>query len=106
MHNNSSLSIFHMDCSVLTVNDKPLTAPPTHLMVGWIADLRFYVLFNSTSVILGELDIDNERLYAMELCLRLRSPNGERTISLVNWNSVLHLLTSLLIHKILKLSLT
>ena len=37
-------------------------------------DLRFYVLFNSISVISGQCsdDNDNERLFAMELRLRLR----------------------------------
>ena len=31
-------------------------------------DLRFYVLFNSISVISGRCSDDNERLCAMELC--------------------------------------
>ena len=35
-------------------------------------DLRFYVLFNSISVISGRSIDDNERLCAMELRLRLR----------------------------------
>ena len=35
-------------------------------------DLRFYVLFDSISVISGRWEVDNERLGAMELCLRLR----------------------------------
>ena len=35
-------------------------------------DLRFYVLFNSISVITGRCSDDNERLCAMELRLRLR----------------------------------
>ena len=35
-------------------------------------DLRFYVLLNSVSVISGEWEVDNERLCAMELRLRLR----------------------------------
>ena len=35
-------------------------------------DLRFYVLFNSISVIPGRCSDDNERLCAMELRLRLR----------------------------------
>ena len=39
---------------------------------GWMADLRFYVLFNSISVISGRRLDDNERLCAMELHLRLR----------------------------------
>ena len=35
-------------------------------------DLRFFVLFNSVSVISGRWAVDNERLCAMELRLRLR----------------------------------
>ena len=35
-------------------------------------DLRFYVLFNSVSVISGQWKVDNERLCAMELHLWLR----------------------------------
>ena len=35
-------------------------------------DLRFYVLFNSISVISGRCLDDNERLCAMELRLQLR----------------------------------
>ena len=35
-------------------------------------DLRFYVLFNSFSVILERCLDDNERLCAMEFCLTLR----------------------------------
>ena len=41
-------------------------------MDGWMDDLRFYVLFNSISVISGRCIDDNERLCAMELRLRLR----------------------------------
>ena len=33
---------------------------------GWTDDLRFYVLFNSISVISGQWVDDNERLCAME----------------------------------------
>ena len=39
---------------------------------GWMDDLRFYVLFNSISVISGRCLGDNERLCAMELRLRMR----------------------------------
>ena len=39
---------------------------------GWMDDLRFYVLFNSISVISGPCLDDNERLCAMELRLSLR----------------------------------
>ena len=37
--------------------------------------LRFYVLFNSISVISGRCLDDNERLCAMELCLWLKACN-------------------------------
>ena len=44
-------------------------------LIGWMDDLRFYVLFNSVSVISRQRTDDNERLYAMEPRLRLnRSP--------------------------------
>ena len=36
------------------------------VMDGWMDDLRFYVLFNSVSVISGWWEVDNERLCAME----------------------------------------
>ena len=39
---------------------------------GWMDDLRFYVLFNSITVISGRCLDDNERLCAMELRLRMR----------------------------------
>ena len=35
-------------------------------------DMRFYVIFNSISVISGQLEVNNERLCAIELRLRLR----------------------------------
>ena len=41
-------------------------------------DLCFYVLFNSVSVISGRWAVDNERLCAMELRLRLRRYRLER----------------------------
>ena len=41
-------------------------------MDGWMDAFRFYVLFNSISVITGRCSDDNERLCAMELRLRLR----------------------------------
>ena len=44
----------------------------------WMDDLRFYVLFNSISVISGQWDVDNERLCAMELPLPLRRSNWVR----------------------------
>ena len=45
---------------------------------GWMDDLRFYVLFNSISVISGQWEDNNERLCAMELRLRLRRFRLER----------------------------
>ena len=39
---------------------------------GWMDDLRFYVIFNSISVISGRCLGDNERLCAMDFRLRLR----------------------------------
>ena len=39
---------------------------------GWMDDLQIYILFNSVSVISGQWEVDNERLCAMELRLRLR----------------------------------
>ena len=46
-------------------------------------DLRFKVLFNSISVILGQCEVDNERLCTMKLRLRLRRfrPSGDRSRS-------------------------
>ena len=41
------------------------------MLYGWMDDLRFYVLFNSISVISGRYLDDNERLCAMELRLRV-----------------------------------
>ena len=48
------------------------------LFDGWMDDLRFYVLFNSISVISGRWADDNERLCAMEPRLRLRRFRLER----------------------------
>ena len=49
-------------------------SPKIHvaISVGWMDDLRLYVLFNSIPVISGRCSDDNERLYAMELRLQLR----------------------------------
>ena len=44
----------------------------------WMDDLRFYVLFNNISVISGQWEVDNERLCAMELRLRLSRFRFER----------------------------
>ena len=35
-------------------------------------DLQFYILFNSTSVISGQWEGDNEKLSATEPCLQLK----------------------------------
>ena len=52
-------------CSkVENIDQKPLE-------LGWIDDLRFYVLFNSISVKSGRWVGDHERLCAMEPCLCL-----------------------------------
>ena len=45
--------------------------PPPAGLDGWMDDLRFYVLFNSVSVISGRWAGDNERLCAMKPRLRL-----------------------------------
>ena len=50
-------------------------------MDGWMNDLRFYVLFNSISVISGRWEVDNERLCAMELRLQLRGFRLERGLN-------------------------
>ena len=52
----------------------------THLfkVSTWMDDLRFYVLFNSVSVISGRWEVDNERLCGMELRLHLRRIRPER----------------------------
>ena len=44
----------------------------------WMDDLRFYVLFNSNSVISWRCEVDNERLCAKKLRLRLRRFRLER----------------------------
>ena len=38
----------------------------------WMDDMQFYVPFNCISVISGQWKVDNDRLCAMEHCLRLR----------------------------------
>ena len=61
----SSLDISHtviLKCLLISKN----------MMDGWINDLRFYVLFNSISVISGRCLDYTERLCAVELRLRLR----------------------------------
>ena len=43
------------------------------LMLGWMNDLRFYVLSNNISVISGRWAGDNEKLTAKEPCLQLKT---------------------------------
>ena len=43
----------------------------TLLMVKWMDDLRFSILFNTISVISGQLDGDYERFHAVMCCLGL-----------------------------------
>ena len=40
---------------------------------GWMDDLRFYILFNSISIISGQWVGDNERMYAIKPNLQLKS---------------------------------
>ena len=47
-------------------------------VLGWMDDLRFYVLFNSVSVISGRREVYNERLCAKEFRLMLRRFRLER----------------------------
>ena len=60
---------------------------------GWLDDLRFYVLFNSISVISGRWAGDNERLCAMEPRLRLRRSRLRWGIELGTARSVYQRLT-------------
>ena len=46
----------------------------------WMIDLRFNNLFNSISVISGQLEVDYERLCAMEPHLRLKTVTRTSTI--------------------------
>ena len=41
----------------------------THMQIGWMDELVFYVPFNSISVILGKWKGEYERLCAMKCCL-------------------------------------
>ena len=51
-------------------------------------DLRYNVLFNSISVISGRWADDNERLCAMEPCLRLKKSSPPADIELGTARSV------------------
>ena len=58
------------------------------LRSGWMDELRFYILFNSISVISGLRGDDNGRLCAMEPGLRLRRFGLERAWNMRNPRSV------------------
>ena len=63
-----------------------------HRTLGWIDggmdDLRFNVLFNSIPVISGRWADDNERLCAMEPCLRLKRSSPQAGLELTTARSV------------------
>ena len=65
----------------LSLTNRVSTITQKQLKYGWMDDMRFYVLFNSVSVISGRWEVDNDWLCAMELCLRLRRfcLGGDRT---------------------------
>ena len=56
---------------VISIGPPPTPSDPSRVidgwMDGWMDDMRFYVLFNSISVISGRWKVDNERLCAMKL---------------------------------------
>ena len=61
-------------CKAAVVREKHLKifSKTEKVMNRWMADLQFYILFNSISVISGGWVDDKERLCAMERCLQLR----------------------------------
>ena len=64
-----------LDTALMNINKKKKVCAlyiTLKCTLGWMDDLRFYVLFNSISVTSGRLVDDNERLCAMEPCLQLR----------------------------------
>ena len=65
-----------------------LTDRPDMTLDGWMDDLRFYVLFNSISVISGRWADDNERLCAMEPRLRLKRSSPQAGLELTTARSV------------------
>ena len=54
---------------VISIGPPPTPSGPSRVIDGWMDDMRFYVLFNSISVISGRWKVDNERLCAMKLRL-------------------------------------
>ena len=69
-------SLDELECAVNAevrrINFSCLATGIETLPSRWMDDSRFYVLFNSISVISGRCSDDNERLCAMKLRLRLR----------------------------------
>ena len=55
---------------------------------GWMDDLRFYVLFNSISVISGQWADDNDRLCEMKPRLRLKRSSPRAGLELTTASSV------------------
>ena len=58
------------------------------IVLEWMDDLRFYVLFNSISVISGRWADDNDRLCAMEPRLRLKRSSPRAGLELTTTRSV------------------
>ena len=54
---------------VISIGPPPTPSGPFRVIDGWMDDMRFYVLFNTISVISGRWKVDNERLCAMKLRL-------------------------------------
>ena len=68
---SKTLSVIISLTSILTIRYRQMNI----VRIGWMDDLRFYILFNSISVISRRWADDNERLCAMKTLLRLkRSP--------------------------------
>ena len=64
--------IYNNDKSVFVQTFQCLALYTWDINDAWMDDLRFHGLFNSVSVILGRWQIDNERICAKGLRLRLR----------------------------------
>ena len=65
-HAKTSIGFTQLIIALITVNTETVNKPN---FWGWMDDLRFYILFNSISVISGQCVDDNERLCAVEPCL-------------------------------------
>ena len=59
-------------------------------MDGWIDGLQIYVLINSISVISGRWDGDNERMFAMEPCFRMKRLSSSAGIEAGTARSATH----------------